>query len=412
MPDLGAHAIVVGVAFGTVVLTTPLVKLLARRVGAVAMPDERRVHRRPTPSMGGLAIFAGVLAALGAASFLPAFHELFARTNEPEAVVLASLVIVAVGVLDDTREITAPAKLAGQILAAGCLVLFGLTLRFVFVPGVTILNLGPDLAAMVTIVAVVAMANAVNLVDGLDGLAAGIVTIAAIALFVYVGWGDIGARPIGAEHSVASLLLAAIVGACLGFLVYNTHPASVFMGDTGALLLGLLLAASGVSAIGTSLQPSGTDFFALGVPVLIPALVMAVPFVDTIWTVLRRLRTGKGVASPDKMHLHHRLVAIGHSQPRAVMIMEFWSALIAFAAVGGALLEARLVAIVIGTATGAAIGAWIAGKLRRALLRRHAASATRRTATTGVGIVYPFPGGADASNRTGEPRRRTTTDVP
>ena len=387
MLDLGAHAIVLGVAFVTVVATTPLVKVLARRVGAVAVPDERRVHRRPTPSLGGLAIFAGVLAALGAASFLPAFSELFSRTTEPEAVVLASLVIVAVGVLDDTREITAPAKLAGQIVAAGCLVLFGVALRFVFVPGVTIINLGPDLAAIVTILAVVAMANAVNLVDGLDGLAAGIVTIAAVALFVYVGWGDLGARPEGSEVTVSSLLLAAIVGACLGFLVYNTHPASIFMGDTGALLLGLLLAASGVSAIGVSLQPTGTDFFALGVPAIIPALVMAVPFADTVWSIVRRLRSGTGIASPDKKHLHHRLLAIGHSQPRAVAIMEFWSALIAFIAVGGALLEARVVALVVGPATGAACGAWVSGRLRRALRRRGLARAQARVPSA---VVYPF----------------------
>lgn len=382
--DLVDHLVVLGVAFATVVIATPVVRWAARAVGAVSVPGDRHVHTRPTPTMGGLAILAGLLAALLVASRLSTFDAIFRTTSEPEAILLAAMFMVVVGVADDLRGLSAPAKLAGQMVAAGVLALFGVTLRFVYIPGNpgSIVNLSPDLAALVTIVAVVAMVNAVNLVDGLDGLAAGIVTIAAIALFTYTRLAEPGSVPLDFEISSAGLLLAALAGACLGFLVHNFHPASIFMGDTGSLLIGFLLAAAGISAIGNTIQPTRTDFFVASVPALIPALVLAVPFVDTVLAVTRRLGSGRAISSPDAGHLHHRLVQIGHSHRRAVLIMYYWSALLAFAVVGWALLPAAVVTTVVSGGLLLALVVTLAAHLRRAALRR-------RLDPDG-GIVYSF----------------------
>ena len=363
------HLLVFLAALATVLITTPLVGRLARRLGAVDQPGERRVHEHPTPRLGGLAIFLGLLAAMVVGARLPGFREVFRTTSEPEAILLASLVVVILGVLDDTRGVSAPAKLAGQIMSAGVLVLMGVNLLFVYIPGNpgSVVSLDSDLGAILTVVAVVAMINTVNLVDGLDGLAAGIVCIAASALFCYVQFSE--ATTVGLASS-ASLVLAAVIGATLGFLVFNFNPASIFMGDTGAMLLGLLLAAAGVSAIGGTVRPSRGAFAAFSVPVLVPVLVLAVPFLDTTWAILRRLRAGQPVFSPDKRHLHHRLIEIGHSQRRAVLVMYYWSALLAFATVGLGLLPPRMVGWIVGTG---ALLAVAVGALPRLTRRRPAA---------------------------------------
>lgn len=365
---MGNELAVFTVAFTVVLVATPVVRRLALRTGVVDQPDERRIHQRPTPRLGGLALFLGVLAALGVASQLPGFSDVFADTSEPQAIALACLVIVGLGLLDDIRGISAPAKLAGQIVAAGTLALSGVNLTYVYVPPDNVIVLGADLAAITTIVAIVAMINAVNLVDGLDGLAAGIVAIAAGALFAYV---QLSQAITDGLASSAGLVLSAVVGACLAFLFYNFHPASIFMGDTGAMLLGLLVGAAGVSAIGGTIQPSRGAFAAFSIPVLIPALVLAVPLADTVWAILRRLRSGRAVFSPDKKHLHHRLVEIGHSQRRAVLIMYYWSALVAFAGVGVSLLALPVVASVVSAGTLAALAAMVLGRLMRARHRRH-----------------------------------------
>jgi UDP-GlcNAc:undecaprenyl-phosphate/decaprenyl-phosphate GlcNAc-1-phosphate transferase len=361
------HLIVLGVALATVVATTPLARWIALAVGAVDRPGGRRVHTRPTPRLGGIAIFAGIVVAIAAASRLPTYETVFSTTSDHEAIILAAFVILVVGVIDDVRGLHAVAKLAGQALAAGVLVLFGVLLRFVYVPGdLGTVALSTELGALLTIIAIVAMINAVNLVDGLDGLAAGIVGIAATALFVYVHV-DVGSQERVAVGLASSpeLVFAAVIGACLGFLVFNFHPASVFMGDTGAMLLGLLLGAAGVTAIGGVVVPRGSDFAALSLPVLVPALVLAVPLFDTTWTILRRLRSGRAVFSPDKKHLHHRLIEIGHSHRRAVLIMYYWSALLAFSAVAVGLLPLRVVAAVLGGGAGLAIVVGLGGRIAR-----------------------------------------------
>ena len=329
------------------VLATPVVKRIAHAVGAVKVPGDRHIHSTPTPELGGLAMLGGLMGAYALANGLGTFDELFRTTSEPEAILLAALVIVYVGLIDDTRGLTPAAKLAGQILAAGTLVLFGVTLRFVYIPfgGGNIVSLSPDAAALLTIVLVVAMINAVNLVAGLDGLAAGIVAIAAIALFAY---SELGPVPVASATSAAGLVLAAVTGACMGFLFYNFNPASIFMGDTGAMLLGLLMGAAGVSAIGNTVAPTSTDFFAVSVPALIPALVLAVPFIDTVLAIVRRVSSGQSIAAADKKHLHHRLLELGHSQRRAVLVLYSCSALLAAAVVGPSLGDPTLVLSVTG----------------------------------------------------------------
>jgi UDP-GlcNAc:undecaprenyl-phosphate/decaprenyl-phosphate GlcNAc-1-phosphate transferase len=360
------YLIVFAVAMATVAAVTPVVRWVSLRFGVgVDQPEARKMHRRPTSRLGGLGLFAAMITGIGVASLLTTFDDVFAETSEPEAIILAAVVIVGLGLFDDTRGISAPAKLAGQILAAGILVLFGFRLLFVYIPPGTVISLSPDLGALITIVAIVAMINAVNLVDGLDGLAAGIAGIAAAALFWYVTQAEPLAQ-VGLASS-ASLMLAICVGAAVGFLFFNFNPASIFMGDTGAMLLGLLLAAAGISAIQGTVQPARGTFAALSVPVLVPALVLAVPLFDTIWAILRRLRSGGAVFSPDKKHLHHRLVEIGHSHRRAVLIMYYWSALVAFAAVGVGLLPLPVVGAVV--AVGVAFAVLFAG-VNRLLDRR------------------------------------------
>jgi UDP-GlcNAc:undecaprenyl-phosphate/decaprenyl-phosphate GlcNAc-1-phosphate transferase len=365
----GDYLLVGAVAFVVVGVATPLVALAARRLGAVAVPGERHIHQRATPTLGGVALLAGLLAAVGFASQRAGFSDVFLLTREPEAIVLASLFIVLIGAVDDTRGLSAPAKLAGQIFAGAVLVNFGVALQYVWVPGPAgAIVLDPNWQALITVTAVVAMMNAVNLIDGLDGLAAGVVAIAASALLVYTFL----AEELGDVPSAGPLFLVAIVGACLGFLIHNFNPASIFMGDTGAMLLGLLLGAAGVSAVGSAFQaPSGGTFAALSIPVLVPVLVLAVPFVDTAWTIIRRVAAGRAVFSPDKQHLHHRLLEIGHSHRRAVLIMYYWSALLAFAAVGVSQMQlpvlAAWLAAGIGLAVLYAIGTRIARHL--ALLR-------------------------------------------
>lgn len=394
-PQLLDHLVVAAVSFVVVVAATPVVIRLAPLLGALKVPGERHIHHRPTPELGGLAILAGFLAALGAASRLPSFDELFRTTSEPETIVLAALVITLVGSVDDIRSLSPGIKLAGQVLAAGVLVLFGLTINFIYIPSGLggIFSLSPDAAALLTIVAVVAMINAVNLVDGLDGLAAGIVAIAATALFAYSQLTPTGEVLISPTLSAASLVLAAVVGACVGFLIYNFNPASIFMGDTGAMLLGLLLAAAGVSAIGNTAEPTRTDFYVASVPVLIPALVMAVPFLDTTLAILRRVGSGRSISSPDKKHLHHRLLSVGHSVRRAVLIMYYWSALLAVGVVGWALLPPGTVLWVLAVGGGAGILAGLAGSLRRR--SRHRPTRFDRNEK----IVYSFTSARDKRTR-------------
>lgn len=317
--------VIVGAAVVTLV-STPLFRRLSFAIGAVQRPDERRVHTEPTALLGGAAILLGVLAGLGVAWRADRFQEVFEAATVPVGVALASLVIFAVGQVDDLREVSPPAKIAGTVFAATILSIAGVSILFFRIPFVGLLSLSPDMSALLTVLWVIGMSTAINYVDGLDGLAAGIVAIAAAALLLYCerlsGVGAI--RP----DNAGPLIAAAVFGACLGFLPHNFHPAKIFMGDAGALLLGLLMAAATVAVGGnTDAQFSGQTFFFFA-PLFIPLVILGVPMVDTAFSIIRRARRGAGVTVADKDHLHHRLMRLGHGQRRSVLILWAWTVIL------------------------------------------------------------------------------------
>ncbi|GEL18938.1 undecaprenyl-phosphate alpha-N-acetylglucosaminyl 1-phosphate transferase [Pseudonocardia asaccharolytica DSM 44247 = NBRC 16224] len=330
-------------------LLTGLVRVLAVRLGAVAWPRGRDVHITPTPRWGGLAMLGGVLAGIGLALQLPALRLAFDYSDDVLGVLLAAVLVAAVGALDDRLELDALTKLAGQITAAGVLVLFGVQWAVFWVPwggggtGISgsLLILGQLQGVLLTVVLTVALINAMNFVDGLDGLAAGIGLIAATATGLFAIGLVIQNGNDPSAYSPA-LIAAVLAGACLGFLPHNFNPARIFMGDSGSMLIGLLLAAATTSASGRisiSVTTDGTDILALFAPLIVLAAVVFVPLLDLLMAVVRRTRAGTSPFSPDKMHLHHRLLVIGHSHRRAVLLIYLWAGVLAFGAVALALID-------------------------------------------------------------------------
>lgn len=307
--------------------TTPVARRFAVRVGAMTAVRDRDVHAIPTPRLGGLAMYVGLAAGLFVAAQLPRLSVVFIDKTWL-GVLLGGGIVVLVGALDDRFTLDPLTKLSGQVVAAGVMVLSGIQMVWLPLPWVT-MALGRDLGVIVTVLLVVAMMNAINFVDGLDGLAAGIAGIAAAAFFSY-SW--LLSFVNGLQRATAPTLFTAIlVGICIGFLPHNFHPAKLFMGDSGSMLIGLLLAAGMVTLTGQVGVDSLTSIGVLptALPLLVPVAVFAVPFVDMLLAVLRRTLSGKAPWAPDKLHMHHRLLRIGHSQRRAVLIMYSWAALIA-----------------------------------------------------------------------------------
>ncbi|GAC1611645.1 MAG: MraY family glycosyltransferase [Mycobacteriales bacterium] len=330
------YALVRCVAAAVTYLLTPIARRLAIRIGAMAEPRDRDVHAIPTPRLGGLAMYAGVCAAFLVAHQLPALSGVF-KYSDVQAITVAGGVIVLLGFVDDRWGIDALTKLAGQVVAAGIMVLLGLQLLTLSLPWVGQLSLGPEGVPLTVLLALVTV-NAINFIDGLDGLAAGVGAIAALAFFAFSYALSSGTITRGvAQDRISSPTLIAVVlaGACLGFLPHNFNPARVFMGDSGSMLIGLMLAGAATSLTGQfnyGNLPPATAFPAL-LPLLLPFAVLAVPFVDLLLAVVRRTRSGRSPFAPDKAHLHHRLLEIGHSHTRAVLIMYGWTALLAFGVV-------------------------------------------------------------------------------
>jgi len=344
-----SYLVVFGVSAGVAFVTTPLVRRFSVRVGAIAHPTDRAVHLEPTPTMGGLAMFLGMLAGLGVSRLLPFFDELSRTTSDPVATLVATSAIVLVGVFDDLKGVTALGKLTGQVFAAGLMILGGVQLLYFLFPGQGVLVLSADLAVPFTIVWVLAIVNAVNLIDGLDGLASGMVTIAAISFFVYM---ERFPGIAGGEASGAALVSAIAAGVSIGFLPWNFNPARIFMGDTGSMLLGMLLAVATVSGVGRNpYPPTGGDLAVIAIPIFVPLLVLAIPILDVLLAIVRRVRRGQRIAHADKEHIHHRLLDIGHGYRKAVLLMYLWSALISGSALAVAFIDSRLVAgVIVGTA--------------------------------------------------------------
>jgi UDP-GlcNAc:undecaprenyl-phosphate GlcNAc-1-phosphate transferase len=328
---MGDYAIVFAASLLTTLALTPVVRRVAVRRGVVVPPSERRVHERPTPNVGGIAMVIGLLVGLGVAWASGLFTDVFQSSSAPLGVVAASVLIFFVGLLDELRKVhgegvSAPAKLAGMVLAGSVLSLAGVSTIFFRVPFLGVFSLTPDLSAFITVMWVVGMANAINLIDGLDGLAAGVTAIAAGCFFAYgLRLDDAGVL---APGNIGPLLAVITLGICLGFLPFNFHPARIFMGDCGALLLGLLMAASTMSVGGsTDAEFSGSSYFFFA-PLFIPLVILGVPIIDTAFAIVRRATRRAGVATADKEHLHHRLMRLGHGQRRSVLILWAWTALL------------------------------------------------------------------------------------
>ncbi len=311
-------------------VATPLVRWGSLHFGAIDHPNDRKVHAHPTPTLGGLALFLGLLVAGVVASQMPEFEAVFTASSEALGILAGAVIIFALGVVDDLRDLPAPAKLAGQVFASGILFLSGVKMQFVLLPGGAY-NLSDDVSVLVTVLWLVAMINAVNLVDGLDGLAAGIVAIASSAFFVYTL--DFAERGFYAGVPTAPLMAVVIVGISLGFLRHNFHPAKIFMGDSGSMLLGFVLGATTVAGIGHAPQINptvpGTQVFFAYFPLVIPLMVIALPILDALLAIVRRARRRRSVFHADKEHLHHRLMDLGHGHRQAVLVMYLWSALAA-----------------------------------------------------------------------------------
>jgi UDP-GlcNAc:undecaprenyl-phosphate GlcNAc-1-phosphate transferase len=293
------------VAFAAAALLTPLVARLARRLGAVDEVKERGLAQQATPLLGGLAIFAGAL--LAALLFMP-------EGERTRGILIAAAVITIVGAIDDVRDLPPGLKLAGQIGAALILVDAGVQVRNITLPFLGALDFG-DLGGPLTVLGLVAVMNVVNLSDGVDGLAAGVCAISAVA-FAIIAF-DLG-------RDAAGVLAAITAGAALGFLVYNFHPASVFMGDCGALLLGLLL---GATIVEGSLKTNAL------IALVAPLVVLAVPFLDTGFVVAKRIKYRRPVYQGDSNHFHHRFHRIGFSQRRTVLYLYAWTVTMAALAV-------------------------------------------------------------------------------
>jgi len=331
MPGTGAYLVIGAVAALVTFASTPVVVRVARRFGWVVQPDPRRVHTVATPDVGGIAMFIGFVVAFGVARLWDTFDPLFARNSEPRGVLFAAALMFLIGFVDDIREISAPAKVVGTVAVGAVLVYYGVTMFYFRVPLVDVYFLSDDWVPLITVLWLLGMTNAINLIDGLDGLAAGIVAIAAGAFFLYSQ--HLADPKVGmlTQPNLGPMVAILALGICLGFLPHNFNPAKIFMGDGGALLLGLLMAVS-TSVVGGRADPNtqrfvGQTYFFLA-PLFIPLFILGVPILDTLFAIIRRAAKRQGVASADKGHLHHRLMEMGHGQRRSVLILWTWTALL------------------------------------------------------------------------------------
>jgi UDP-GlcNAc:undecaprenyl-phosphate GlcNAc-1-phosphate transferase len=357
------YVLVLLIAAAVTYLAASVARRVAHLVKAVAVVRDRDVHTKPVPYFGGLAMLLGLAAAFLVAGALPWLGSLPLVRNDIRGIFAAALVICAIGALDDLIELGALAKLSGQVLAAGVLVLHGV--RFYWIPladRVVTLDSASSIAAAIFFVLL--CVNAINFMDGLDGLAAGVTAIGTSAFFVYAYL--LAYEQDLVRATTASLVMVATCGVCLGFLPHNVHPARMFMGDSGSMLLGLLLATSGISLTGqidpSRVNPEGGALVSAFLPLLLPLAVMALPVIDLVSAYVRRTLAGRLWYQADKQHLHHRLLQLGHSHRGAVLLLWLWSSVIAYGTVlvgitgapwAGALVVAGLVlAMVLTWGTG------------------------------------------------------------
>jgi UDP-GlcNAc:undecaprenyl-phosphate/decaprenyl-phosphate GlcNAc-1-phosphate transferase len=337
-------------------LMTPVARALAIHFGALAEVRDRDVHEEPTPRWGGLAMLVGLIISILLATQLPLMSTIFSDSTQITALLSGVIIIVILGVVDDKIGLDAPTKLVGQILAAGTMAMQGVTLVWLPVKGTFILD--PTTSVFVTVLIVLISINAVNMVDGLDGLAASVMGVGSAAFFSYSYFLSVvnGYQ----RATLATLISATLIGMCAGFLPHNWYRARVFMGDTGSMLIGFLMAASSIMLTG-QIDPAGLTNESLlpaFLPIVLPLSILAIPLLDLLLAILRRSRRGRSPFQPDKEHLHHRLLKLGHGQERAVLIMTAFTGLIAFAAVSLAFIPFWITAVVFALAS-VALLSWV-----------------------------------------------------
>src|SRR3984957_8392017 len=371
------------IAAAVTYLLTPLV-----RQGAIAMHAQhaargRDVHKEPTPLLGGVAMYGGLVAGLLVAEQLSYLKQAFPSPRTVNGLLLAGGLLVAIGIVDDRWGLGAVSKLAGQIAAGGIVVWSGAYLSWIPWPGSEKVLLEPDLAYTLTIIIIVATINAVNFIDGLDGLAAGVVGISALAFMVYsyTLTNSVGIP----SQSVPAVVSAVLADVCIGFLPHNFHPARPFMGDTGAMLLGLLLASGPISSTASLDQNilvnyasnKPVDRFATILPLLLPIAILIIPYTDLLLAVVRRMLAGLSPFAADRQHLHHRLQNMGHSHRQTVLLMYLWAALFSGTVVGLSVIRVALIWLALAT-----VGAVIALILATTPKLRPGRSTGKRAAGT------------------------------
>ena len=336
------YLLIMVLAAAVTYLMVPVVRRVALAIGAVTSVRARDIHTVPIPRLGGIAMYCGYLVTLLIASQIPYLEWVFAAGSGVWGVLAGAGIMCLVGAIDDIWQLDWYAKLAGQVLAAGVMAWQGVQLVSVPFMGLTVGS--SRLTLFVTVLMVLVVANAVNFMDGLDGLAAGIVRIAAVAFF---GYSYFLARDASPDNyaAVSSVVVAALVGICVGFLPHNFHPASIFMGDSGALMLGMVIAGAGILVTG-QIDPANTsvgDSLPAYLPILVPAAVILLPLVDFVWAVARRLARGQSPFHADAGHLHHRLLRRGHSHQGAVLTLYLWAAIASFTCVALVIFPAKYV---------------------------------------------------------------------
>lgn len=347
-----AYALVLLIAALTTYLLTPFARWLALRTGAVTAVRSRDVHKIPTPRLGGAGMYLGMVVAFIFASQLPFLKPLFnadiqtcvtSGCNSMWAILIGAGMVCLLGVLDDLWDLDWMVKLGGQFLASAFVAWQGVQLISIPIAGLTIGS--SRMSIFVTVLVIVAVMNAVNFVDGLDGLAAGIVAIGGLGFLVYAYLLTQQTTP-NDYSSVALTVLAAMVGSCIGFLPHNFNPAKIFMGDSGSMVLGYMMACAAIVVTG-QIDPArvtvGMTIPAFG-PLLLPAAVLVLPLLDMTLAVIRRLAAGKSPFAPDRLHIHHRLLGLGHTHRESVIVMYLWSAVFAFGAVALFVFQFRYVA--------------------------------------------------------------------
>ena len=324
------YLFIAAVAGGVTYLLTPLIRHIAIEIGAVGEVRARDVHTVPTPRMGGLGMLIGFTVAMLFASRIPFIEGLFAQSHQAWVILAGAIMISLLGMADDLWDLDWMLKLAGQLLISVFVAWGGL--QIISLPLGSLVTASPSLSMAITAFLIVASINAVNFVDGLDGLASGIVAIGGIAFAIY---SYIIARSSPSYASMATLIDIAMVGTCVGFILHNWHPAKLFMGDSGSMLLGYLITCASIVMTGR-LDPASIHasiYLPVFMPILLPMLVLFLPILDMCLAIVRRLSKGQSPMHPDRMHLHHRMLRIGHSVQGAVLILWGWAALISFGSI-------------------------------------------------------------------------------